>query len=106
MAKTTKADQAKFNRWWQQARDNRNELDWKWFKYDLWVNGNHWAKWDKNTQQIVSAVKPDGRPKLTINKTYAVLRGVRNYTLRNRPRAQVSPVDLSPDNVEQAQALN
>lgn len=102
----SKTDQAKFNRWWTTARDARSELDWKWFKYDLWVNGNHWAKWDKNTQTIVSAAKPDGKPKLTINKIYAVLRGVRNYTLRNRPRAQVSPDDLTEDNVTQAQDLN
>lgn len=102
----SKTDHAKFNRWWTTARDARSELDWQWFKYDLWVNGHHWARWDKGSQTIVSAAKPDGKPKLTINKIYAVLRGVRNYTLRNRPRAQTSPDDLTEENVSQAQDLN
>lgn len=106
MAKTKQADKVKFSRWFNSARDTRQNYDWQWFKYDLWVNGNHWAKWDKGTQTIVSVSKADGKPKVTINKIYAVLRGVRNYTLRNRPRAQVTPDNLTPENIDQCKDLN
>src|SRR5690349_16548564 len=62
------------DRYWNTAFGARSELDWKWFQYDLWYNGNHYAKWDKNTQQIISVnPRADGRPKVTINKVYSTL---------------------------------
>lgn len=94
------------NRWWEAARGARKELDWKWFVYDLWVTGNHYAKWDRNTQQIVTTPKDKGKPKVVINKTYSTLRAVRNYALKNRPKAEVTPVDLTEDNLEEAKKLN
>lgn len=87
---------AKFGRWWSAAYENRHHTDWKWFIYDLWVSGYHYAKYDKSNQQIITSAKTDGRPKVVINKIYTTLRAVRNYALRNRPRAEVTPhIDLS-----------
>lgn len=97
---------AKLNRQWESAKSSRKELDWKWFIYDLWVNGYHYAKWDKNTQQIITSVKDKGRAKIVINKVYTTLRSVRNYVLRNRPKAEVTPFNLQPDNIDEATKLN
>lgn len=81
---------AKFDRWFNDAEGARKKIDWKWFQYDLWTAGLHYAKWDRNTQQIITT-ETDGRPKVTINKIFTTLRAVRNYVLRNRPKAEVTP---------------
>jgi hypothetical protein len=97
---------AKLNRFWEQASGSRKNFDWKWFMYDLWVSGNHYAKWNKNTQQITTTVKEDGRPKVVINKVYTTLRAVRNYTVRNRPKAEVTPANLTEETVTEAIKIN
>ncbi|MCK5296594.1 MAG: hypothetical protein KAJ75_06865 [Alphaproteobacteria bacterium] len=97
---------AKLDRQWTNSQSGRKELDWKWFVYDLWVNGDHYAKWDRNTQQIVSTVTDRGKPKIVVNKVFTTLRAVRNFVLRNKPRAEVTPVNLAEDDVEQVRDLN
>lgn len=95
------------DRWWESAESARKELDWKWFQYDLWYNGNHYAKWDKNTQQIVStSPRIDGRPKVVINKIYSTLRGVRSHVLQSDPIAEITPYNMSDQEVDQAMYLN
>lgn len=96
---------AKLNRWFDAAESARKELDWKWFKYDLFVSGNHYARYDKNTKQIVD-LTPTGMPRVVINKIYTTLRAVRNYALRNRPRAEVTPLNLKPEFLYQTVVLN
>lgn len=96
----------KLDNWWSSAQSGRKTLDWKWFNYDLWTYGYHWAKYDKTTQQITSLEPKDGSVKITINKVYTTLRAVRNFTLRNRPRAEVTPDNLTPENVKEAVKLN
>lgn len=92
----------KLNRWFEQARDERKNHDWRWFQYDLFVRGDHYARYDKYTKRIVGGGSGvDGRPKVVINKTYSTLRAVRNYVLRNRPKAQVTPENLSEENLSQ-----
>lgn len=94
-------------RYWDTAFGARSELDWKWFQYDLWYNGNHYARWDKSTQQIISTnPKVDGRPKVTINKIYSTLRGVRSHVLMNDPVAEVTPYNMTDQEVDQANKLN
>lgn len=94
-------------RYWDTAFSARSELDWKWFQYDLWYNGNHYARWDKSTQQIISTnPKVDGRPKVTINKIYSTLRGVRSHVLMNDPVAEVTPYNMTDQEVDQANKLN
>jgi hypothetical protein len=97
---------ARLDREWNKAYSNRKEVDWKWFVYDLWVNGDHYAKYDRNTQQIVSTVTDKGKPKIVVNKTYVTLRAVRNFVLRNKPRAEVTPINLTEETVDQARDLN
>lgn len=97
---------SRVDRYWENASASRKELDWKWFIYDLWVAGLHYAKWDRNTQQITTTVRDQGRPKIVINKVYTTLRAVRNYALRNRPKAEVTPVNLTEDAVEDVVKLN
>lgn len=98
----------KLDKMWERAEPARKQLDWKWFQYDLWTNGNHYAKWDKATQQIISTPKSDGRPKVTINKIYVTLRSVRSYVIQNRPKAEVSPANMTntPEDLDQAYRLN
>jgi hypothetical protein len=98
---------AKLDRFAQSAEGARSKLDWKWFNYDLWVAGNHYAKWDKNTQQIISSqVRADGKSEVVINKIYLTLRAVRSHVLQNRPKAEVTPYNLTPENTDQAVTLN
>lgn len=107
MAKESKSQKkAKWDRWWNKAYNARKNVDWKWFQYDLWTLGHHYAKWDKATQQIVTTAKPDGKPKIVINKVYTTLRAVRNYSLRNRPKAEVTPYNLTPETIEEARKIN
>lgn len=97
---------ARLDRYWNGAQNARRDLDWKWFNYDLWVNGQHYAKWDRNTQQIITSPRSDGKPKVVINKTYSIIRAVRNYVVRNEPKPDVTPDDLTPENLSQAAELN
>ncbi len=94
------------DRYWDSATSGRSEIDWKWFNYDLWVSGNHYAKWDKSTQQIITAPQRDGSPKIVINKVYTTLRGVRSHVLQYRPKAEVTPYNMTADNLDQASATN
>ncbi len=96
----------KISRWFEEDLNARKNYDWKWFTYDLFVNGDHYAKYDKDTKQIVGGGKTlDGRPKVTINKTYTTIRAVRNYVLRNKPKPQVTPENLTADTLDQAVLL-
>ncbi len=108
--KPEEADEAvlksRVDRYWDAASGSRKEIDWKWFIYDLWVAGLHYAKWDRNTQQITTTVKDVGKAKIVINKVYTTLRSVRNYVLRNRPKAEVTPVNLSEEAVGEVVKLN
>jgi len=104
--KDDKVLNAKLERFWNGAQAARREIDWRWFNYDLWVSGNHYAKWDKNTQQIITSPRTDGKPKIVINKTYSILRAVRNYVVRNEPKPDVTPHNLTPDTVKEAAQLN
>jgi hypothetical protein len=97
---------AKLNRWWDSALGGRKELDWKWFQYDLWVAGYHYAKYDKITQQITTIQPADGEVKIVVNKIYTTLRAVRNFALRNRPRAEVTPENMTAENVGEAVKVN
>lgn len=103
---TPEVQKVKVNRWWESAQAGRKNLDWKWFGYDLWVQGYHWAKFDKTTQQVTTIEPKDGSVKITINKVYTTLRAVRNFALRNRPRAEVTPENMTPKNVKEAVKLN
>lgn len=97
---------AQIEKWWDQAENSRSDFDWKWFLYDLWVNGHHYAKWDRTTQQITTTVKDKGKPKIVINKVYQTLRSVRNFVLRNQPRAEVTPIGLTEEGIDQVIKLN
>lgn len=104
MAKTDKTDKqavliSKMERIWETARDSRKKTDWQWFMYDLWREGHHYARYDRNTQQIITNPRPDGRPKVTVNKIDSTLRAVVNYALRNRPKAEVTPQGIRPEDM-------
>jgi hypothetical protein len=101
-----KAQIEKLDRMFEKAKEVRSKEDWQWFQYDLFVAGEHYSKWDKTTQQIVPVTKKDGKPKIVINKTYTTLRAVRNYVLRNRPKAETTPDDLTQENINQVIKLN
>lgn len=98
--------QARMNRYFDTSKTGRSNIDWNWFKYDLWYMGNHYSRWDRNTQQIISAQPTDGKPKVVINLVYATVRSVANYTVRNKPRAEVTPVDSTEKNVDEAVKIN
>ena len=97
---------ARLDRYWNNAQAGRREVDWKWFNYDLWVSGNHYARWDRNTQQIITSPRSDGKPKVVVNKIYSTLRAVRNYVVRNEPKPDVTPHNLTPETVKEASVLN
>jgi hypothetical protein len=84
---------SKLNRWWNTDRDFRQQIEWRWFQYDLWNDGYHWARYNKNTKQIETTPKQSGKPLVTINKIAPTVRAVVNYALRNRPKAEVTPAD-------------
>lgn len=95
-------DIAKLDRLWNESSDYRKTLDWRWFTYDLMVSGEQYSKWNKETQQVITPKTTDNRPKIVINKIYTTLRSVRNYTVRNRPKPEVTPYDLNEENVQEA----
>lgn len=97
---------AKLQRLWSNAREQRRRLDWRWFIYDLWVLGEHYTRYDRNTQQIYTQVRERGKPRVTVNKIYSTLRAIRNYTVRNKPRAESVPVDIDPENIKEARNVN
>lgn len=97
---------AKLDRWWTSASNARKRIDWTWFQYDLWKEGYHYARWDRSTQQIITTPKTDGTPKVMVNKIDAALRAVVNYALRNRPKAEVTPADMSQDQINEVVKQN
>lgn len=96
----------KLDRWWEEDQANRKRIDWLWFLYDLWKEGHHYARYDKRQQQILTAPKPDGKPKVMINKIEPTVRAVMNYALRNRPKAEVTPAGLNRDNMKEVVKQN
>lgn len=99
-------ESAKLQGWWQQAENARRKSDQRWFEYDLWTNGYHYAKFDRSTKQIVTAPQQDGLPKVTINKIYTTLRGVRSFVLQNRPKPQATPVNYSEEHINETIKIN
>lgn len=94
---------AKFDRMWQEASDARKKWDYKWFVYGMWVRGYHYARYDKRSKMVVGTPPNDGRPQVSINRIYPTLRAVRNYALRNKPKAEVTPDTLTDDSLRGAQ---
>jgi hypothetical protein len=108
MPKEKKEDvlKSRLDRMWSEAESGRTQHDWKWFIYDMWVKGHQDARYDKKTRRIISGGTSDGRPKVSINKIFPTLRSVRNYVLRNQPKAQVTPEGMNKDNLEEALKSN
>jgi hypothetical protein len=96
----------KLQSWIEADIQARKKLDWKWFIYDLWVNGYHYVRWNKSTQSIVPVIESKGRPQIVVNKIRMTLRSVRNFVLRNKPKPEVTPDDLNDENLEEAMAVN
>jgi hypothetical protein len=82
---------------WSESSESRKNWDYKWFVYGMWVRGYHYARYDKRQKMIVGTPPNDGRPQVSINRIYPTLRAVRNYALRNQPKAQVIP-DVMTEN--------
>lgn len=89
---------AKLDNQWSNSQGARKGHDWRWFVYDLWVAGLHYARWDRNTEQIYSPPTDAGKPKIVVNKIYSTLRAIRNYSLRARPRPDVIPLPVEGQN--------
>lgn len=105
-ADKNKVLKARLDRYWTGAQASRKELDWQWFQYDLWVSGNHFAKWDKNTQQIISSPRVTGSQRIAVNKIYTTLRGVRSWVLQNQPKADVTPYNYTDESIDVVAQLN
>lgn len=103
---TDKVLEARLDRWWERASGARKQLDFQWFKYDLWVSGNHYAQYDKGTQQIITSPKMGGRNQIVVNKIYSTLRGVRSWTLQNQPKADITPYNLTEESIPTVAKLN
>lgn len=86
----------------EEASDERKRYDWKWYLYGLWTRGYHYARYDARTKQVIGQPPKDGRPQVTVNKIYPTLRSVRNYCLRNQPKAEVTPENLTEESLSQA----
>lgn len=97
---------AKLGRWWEEDSSARKRTDWQWFLYDLWREGHHYARYDKNTQQVVTTPQEKGKPKVMVNKIDPAVRAVVNYALRNRPKAEVTPADASQDALDEIAKQN
>lgn len=97
---------AKLERFWEKSSGARKQLDFQWFKYDLWVSGNHYAQYDKGTQQIITSPKMGGRNQVVVNKIYSTLRGVRSWALQNQPKADITPYNLTEESIPVVAKLN
>lgn len=95
----------KLDKMWQEASESRKKWDYKWFVYGMWVRGYHYARYDKKARMVVGTPPNDGRPQVSINRIYPTLKAVRNYALRNQPKAQVVPDDLTEDSLTQVNKL-
>lgn len=93
-------------RYWNTAYAARLEIDWKWFEYDLYYRGLRNVRWDRRTLQVVEDPASKQRVKVSINKVYSTLRGVRSYVLQNKPKAEVTPFNMTEADVDQAVMLN
>jgi hypothetical protein len=90
---------ARIDRMWNEASNERQTYDWKWYIYDMYVKGHQDVRYDRKSRTIVGTQPKDGRPKVTINKIQPTLRNVRNYALRNRPKAEAVPDSLRDDSL-------
>lgn len=86
---------ARLDRMWKEASEFRKQYDYRWFLYGMWVRGYHYARYDRKAKMVVGKPPASGRPQIVVNKIYPTIRGVRNYVLRNQPKAQVVPEDTT-----------
>lgn len=89
---------AMLDKQWIAAKANRDQHDWDWFINYLWYMGFHNAKYDRQTKQIVNISPND---KVFANLIFSVVRSVRNYATRHRPRAEVTPFNQSREQTDQ-----
>ncbi len=85
---------SKLNQTFESYKKGREKNEWEWFIQTLWYMGYQNAKYDKKTKQIVNVNASD---KVTVNKIWANIRGVRNYLTRNKPKWDVTPYNQSQD---------
>jgi hypothetical protein len=88
-----------FQSCWEQAQSVRQRKDFEWFINWSFYKGNQHL-----TIKNGNVTKKRGEL-FTLNKIWSTVRGVRNYALRNRPKAEVIPVDMIDGNTKQAVEL-
>ena len=84
------------------ARNERKQTDLKWYFNTNFVDGNHYIQYNSVSNSIETPPRKRGTIRLTINKTRAAIRSVKNYATRYQPKAEVVPGDLDEDTITNA----
>lgn len=74
--------------------ENRRFIDAQWYVYDNYVRGNHFVKYNEDTQAI-ELVPQKTATRFPINKIYSTLRSVRGFVTKYDPKWEVYPDNKS-----------
>lgn len=76
------------------AKKARLKYEWRWYLDKQFVRGEHYLRHNTATNRIEIPPNVRNKPRVAINKTYAILRAVRRFVTEYRPKFEVAPEGL------------
>jgi len=90
----------KVQRLYEVSKDARRKHDWEWMVRELYVQGYHFARYNRGTNTITFSNRSGVR--IPINLTWALMRAVRNQVTSFRPKWEVMPNVTTESAIENA----
>ena len=90
----------KVQRLFDQAKEARRKHDWEWMVRELYVQGYHFARYNRGTNTVTFTNRTGVR--IPINLTWALMRAVRNQVTSFRPKWEVLPNVTTESAIENA----
>jgi len=94
---------ATFKKWHEAAKKARQSYDWQWYLYDHYYRGNHYIRYNRKTQELITPPRPKNQVRLVVNKIYSTLRAIRNFMTSYRPKWDVTAESTTEDVINNAQ---
>lgn len=81
-----------FSQWMVAGKEAKKPIEWEWFVRKNYLDGNHWIRFNQNTQSI-EQVSTGNKFRVTINQVYRITRAVRAYVTKHHPKWEVMAQD-------------
>lgn len=84
----------------KEAKDARRLRDLEWYMNYMFLDGNHYATYNKTQNRIQQKPRKKGEVRISINLIRSSIRAIQNYATRFEPKWEVQPGDEDDDTIK------